>query len=265
MCPESTGPRELPLSHSYGLLVTIAAMHIAEPGVAVLLRWFTRAAAWPDRRAPAPTRGDGSHDVAAAARRSRWRTTISPRCGTSPPAELHWRRRSRPSSQARSVGLGPPGLRIDRDRCVDLHQSGRPGAAWLGRPAGAGLTECGSSTTRKRVADRARSARSACARPALCGATGTRRSPPPRPCARAGYTPATSVTPTRGLPVHRRPQEGSDHPRRLQRLSPRCGGCPARAPRGRVGRRGRPSGPRHGEEVVAFVSLRRGPRSSPTS
>ena len=30
----------LPLSHAYGLLVTIAGMHIAEQGVAVLLRWF---------------------------------------------------------------------------------------------------------------------------------------------------------------------------------------------------------------------------------
>lgn len=30
----------LPLSHSYGLLVTIAAMHSAERGISVLLRWF---------------------------------------------------------------------------------------------------------------------------------------------------------------------------------------------------------------------------------
>ncbi len=30
----------LPLSHSYGLLVTIAGMHLPERGVAVLLRWF---------------------------------------------------------------------------------------------------------------------------------------------------------------------------------------------------------------------------------
>jgi long-chain acyl-CoA synthetase len=30
----------LPLSHSYGLLVTIAGLHVPEPGVAVLLRWF---------------------------------------------------------------------------------------------------------------------------------------------------------------------------------------------------------------------------------
>jgi long-chain acyl-CoA synthetase len=30
----------LPLSHSYGILVTIVAMHNPEPGVAVLLRWF---------------------------------------------------------------------------------------------------------------------------------------------------------------------------------------------------------------------------------
>ena len=34
----------LPLSHSYGLLVTIAAMHSTEQGVAVLLRWFDPAA-----------------------------------------------------------------------------------------------------------------------------------------------------------------------------------------------------------------------------
>jgi len=30
----------LPLSHAYGLLVTIVGMHVPEPGVAVLLRWF---------------------------------------------------------------------------------------------------------------------------------------------------------------------------------------------------------------------------------
>jgi long-chain acyl-CoA synthetase len=30
----------LPLSHSYGILVTIAAMHSSEQGIAVLLRWF---------------------------------------------------------------------------------------------------------------------------------------------------------------------------------------------------------------------------------
>jgi long-chain acyl-CoA synthetase len=31
----------LPLSHSYGILITIAAMHNPEPGISVLLRWFT--------------------------------------------------------------------------------------------------------------------------------------------------------------------------------------------------------------------------------
>jgi long-chain acyl-CoA synthetase len=30
----------LPLSHSYGLLVTVAGMHAPEPGAAVLMRWF---------------------------------------------------------------------------------------------------------------------------------------------------------------------------------------------------------------------------------
>jgi long-chain acyl-CoA synthetase len=34
------GLATLPLSHSYGLLITIAAMHSPERGVAVLLRWF---------------------------------------------------------------------------------------------------------------------------------------------------------------------------------------------------------------------------------
>jgi long-chain acyl-CoA synthetase len=36
----------LPLSHSYGILVTLAGMHSEEQGVAVLLRWFDPAA-WP--------------------------------------------------------------------------------------------------------------------------------------------------------------------------------------------------------------------------
>jgi long-chain acyl-CoA synthetase len=34
------GLTALPLSHSYGLLVTVAGMHTVEPGSAVLLRWF---------------------------------------------------------------------------------------------------------------------------------------------------------------------------------------------------------------------------------
>jgi long-chain acyl-CoA synthetase len=38
------GLATLPLSHSYGILVTIAAMHNPEPGIAVLLRWFDPAA-----------------------------------------------------------------------------------------------------------------------------------------------------------------------------------------------------------------------------
>ncbi len=37
----------LPLSHAYGLLVTIAGMHNSEQGVNVLLRWFEPAAFWP--------------------------------------------------------------------------------------------------------------------------------------------------------------------------------------------------------------------------
>jgi len=34
----------LPLSHSYGILVTLAGMHNPEPGISVLLRWFDPAA-----------------------------------------------------------------------------------------------------------------------------------------------------------------------------------------------------------------------------
>jgi long-chain acyl-CoA synthetase len=34
------GMTALPLSHSYGLLVTVSALHAAEPGFGVLLRWF---------------------------------------------------------------------------------------------------------------------------------------------------------------------------------------------------------------------------------
>jgi long-chain acyl-CoA synthetase len=37
------GLATLPLSHSYGILVTLAGMHNPEPGVAVLLRWFDAA------------------------------------------------------------------------------------------------------------------------------------------------------------------------------------------------------------------------------
>jgi long-chain acyl-CoA synthetase len=30
----------LPLSHAYGMLVTVSAFHASDPGVSVLLRWF---------------------------------------------------------------------------------------------------------------------------------------------------------------------------------------------------------------------------------
>ena len=58
----------LPLSHSYGILVTLAGMHSEERGVAVLLRWFDRSClAGADRRALAPDLGGRAVDAPAAA------------------------------------------------------------------------------------------------------------------------------------------------------------------------------------------------------
>ena len=56
-----------------------------------------------------------------------------------------------------------------------------------------------------------------------------------------------------GYLLRRRPQEGHDHPRRLQRLPARGGRGPAHPSRGQAGRRHRRPHPRHGEEVKAFV------------
>ena len=70
----------------------------------------------------------------------------------------------------------------------------------------------------------------------------------------------------RRLPLRRRPQEGPDHPRRLQRLPARRRGGAARASRRSRRRRRRPAAtPVHGEEVVAFVELARARSSTRTT
>ena len=54
----------LPLSHAYGLLVTIAGLHSPEPGIAVLLRWFDPDAFLDPRgRAPAAGQRGGADDA----------------------------------------------------------------------------------------------------------------------------------------------------------------------------------------------------------
>ena len=65
-------------------------------------------------------------------------------------------------------------------------------------------------------------------------ATASCPSPLPRHCATAGCTPATSPARRRRLHLHRRPQEGHDHLRRLQRLPPRGRGRLAEHPDVRV-------------------------------
>jgi long-chain acyl-CoA synthetase len=129
----------LPLSHAYGILVTLAGMHNPEPGIAVLLRWFTPEAFLeliPEHQlqisAVVPsilqillTYPLEEHDLEPAMGQLRWRT-----------APAGGRGRVLPPGPVR---LDPAGLRVDGDGRADLDEPGRLRAPRLGRPAGARL------------------------------------------------------------------------------------------------------------------------------
>ena len=61
----------LPLSHAFGLLVTVVGFHVREPHASVLMRWF-QPDAWLElaSRAPGPDRRGRALDAEAAARRA---------------------------------------------------------------------------------------------------------------------------------------------------------------------------------------------------
>ena len=129
----------LPLSHAYGLLVTIAGMHNSEQGVNVLLRWFDPATYLEliaehrlQLSAVVPTMlqillgmplEDYDLSTLAVAQLRRGAAGPRGRAGVLPP---------------RAVGLDPPGLRPHRERGAHLHQPHRRGEARLGGPPGAG-------------------------------------------------------------------------------------------------------------------------------
>ena len=129
----------LPLSHAYGLLVTLSGLHSPEAPVAVLTRWFDPAAFLELVQ---------EHEIQQSA-------LVPTMFGLllSQPLEeyrldsLAWvssgRRAPGSGAGARvpppgAVGVDPPGLRPDRDRRADLDQPGRSRARWIGWPAGAG-------------------------------------------------------------------------------------------------------------------------------
>ena len=138
----------LPLSHSYGMLVTISAMHSPERPVTVLLRWFDPAAFLEliARERLRDERGRAVDDPSAAGAAAR---ALRPLIAPVPrlrgrPARPQGDRGDRAPDP---VGDGPPGLRADRDGGADLDQSGRAREAGLGRAADPRALRCGSSTT----------------------------------------------------------------------------------------------------------------------
>ena len=117
----------LPLSHAYGLLVTVVGMHSAEQGIAALLRWFDPSAflslieeqrlqlsaVVPSMLQILLTQPLEDHDLSSLEYLS---------CGAAPLA---------PDVRARvlppgAVGFDPPGLRADRERRAGRHQPRRP-------------------------------------------------------------------------------------------------------------------------------------------
>ena len=152
----------LPLSHSYGMLVTISAMHSPERPVTVAAALVRpRRVPRSDRRAPrSDQRGRAVDDPPAAGAAARAPRPLLARVPglRGRPAFPQGRRGDRAPD---SVGDGPPGLRADRDGGTDLDQSGRPREARLGRapdPGRRGPTSSTSTTTSYRPARPGRSA-----------------------------------------------------------------------------------------------------------
>ena len=230
----------LPLSHVYGLMVSVMSLHRSDPGTTVLMRWFDPAG-WlalaqqhkvsisplvpsmlqmllqqpledydlsalvrlTSGAAPLPRPGDRRLPAAAAGRRDR----RGVRLHGDGRHHRHLPGRCRPARQRRPAGARRGGP----DRAAGRHRGGaRRGRRDL-RPRAGGHV---------RLLERPGGDRG-------------------RRCAAAGCTPATSAGSTRRLPVHRGPDQGPDHPGRLQRLPARCRGRAGPAPRRGRRRRGR--------------------------
>ena len=155
----------LPLSHAYGLLVTLAGMHSSERGVgraAAVVR--SRRVPVPDPGARAPAQRGRPVDAPDPARQA----ARGLRPVLAPVSELR-RRSAGPRGGGgvrapRPVGVDPPGLRPDRDWRTAYDKSGRAREARVGRDAGAGSRATDRRRRRSAAPRRERSARCAAAR-----------------------------------------------------------------------------------------------------
>ncbi len=232
----------LPLSHAYGLIVTIGGMHAEEPRLSVLQRWFN-AEDWVrlveehrlESSSVVPSMltmllalpledhdltslkyfGSGGAPLSPALRQEvldRLGVEIFEGYGCTESQRRHLRVGSRrqPAGQRRQAAAARRGRHPGRRRPARRRRRGRRDLRARSRRH-EGLLE-------GRAADRRDRRRRLPAH--------RRHRPPGR----------------RRLPLHRRPQEGPHHPGWLQRLPPRRRGRPARPPRRHPGRRRGASG-----------------------
>ena len=250
----------LPLSHAFGLLVTCVGLHATEPSRHVLMRWFNPES-WLELAQ------EHRSQIVAVVPSMLHLLLAQPLGGLRPVgASLHRvgrgaaRARGRARARTPFAERGDPrGLRPDRDVRARLDDASRARPARRGRPAGSRDGGADPRRRGRRGADRrgrrdllplrARDARLLARPRADRGDDARRLAAHGRPRARR-----------RGrLPLRRRPQEGPDHPRRLQRLPARRRGGAPRALRGR-GRGGRrPPGP---EVRRGGRGVRRAPRGA---
>ena len=155
----------LPLSHAYGLLVTIVGMHSVEQGVSALLRWFDPdaflslieehrlqvSAVVPSMLQILLSQPLEERDLSSLQYLS---------CGAAPLAREVEERDLPPDP----VGHDPPGIRADRDRGADRDQPGGTAEVGVGRNSGAGHDRAHRRRRTDASSRPAKSARSARAR-----------------------------------------------------------------------------------------------------
>ena len=232
----------LPLSHAYGLLVTIAGIHNPEPGFSVLLRWF-------DPKALLESIQEHSLQTSALVPSmlqilltmpledydlSSLRYVGSGGAPLAPETEEEFRRRVPSVSIRQGYGL------TETAALISTNPVGRERRGSVGLPV---------PDTEVEIRDDEGNALPAGEVGEICCRS---------PGVMRGYWRSPEVTDEairdgwllhrgrrlrrrRRVPVHRRSQEGPDHPRGLQRLPARCRGRPRRAPGGADGGRRRPS------------------------